>query len=355
MPDGRPLIATADDQLLESLLELAATAGIVTQVARDPIAVRARWRSAPVVLLGPDLASSRLLAESRARVSVMLVCRGSPPADVAARAEAAGVEGMFSLPDAEKQLVRRLAACAAPSDPGGSVVGVLGGCGGAGASVLAAALAITAVRQGRSALLVDLDPLGGGVDLLLGIEEGGGLRWPDLAGTPSRLAPAALREALPAAQGVAVLSQARRREPAPSDDAICAVVEAGRDAGGLTVLDVPRYPPIASLAASLADELIMVVPADFRSVSAAVQLAEHLAGCAYDCRLVVRRPGMSTLSAEAVAEVVALPLLGETRAESGLAASLCGGQPLRFRRRGPLALLCEQVLTQLAREGRVAA
>jgi secretion/DNA translocation related CpaE-like protein len=261
---------------------------------------------------------------------------------------------MLSLPQAEEQIVRRLATCLAP-DGAACVVGVLGGCGGAGASVLAAALALTAVRQGDPALLVDLDVLGGGVDLLLGLEDDGGLRWPDLAGSAGRLAASALRAALPAVQGVAVLSQGRRRGAEPSDDAICAVVEAGRAIGGVTVLDVPRYPPIASVAVSLADELIMVVPADVRAVSSAVQLAERLLGPAPRSGVVVRRPAASTLSADAVAGVVSLPLLGETRAEPGLSASLCGGQPLRVRRRGPLSMLSERLLDQFVGQRREAA
>ena len=61
----------------------------------------------------------------------------------------------------------------------GAAVAVVGGCGGAGASVLAAALAVTAVRHGGRALLVDCDPLGGGLDLVLGAEHVAGLRWPD--------------------------------------------------------------------------------------------------------------------------------------------------------------------------------
>ena len=59
------------------------------------------------------------------------------------------------------------------------------------------------------ALLVDVDPWGGGIDLALGGEADAGLRWPDLAVQGGRLDYAALRDALPARDGVTVLSAGR--------------------------------------------------------------------------------------------------------------------------------------------------
>ena len=55
---------------------------------------------------------------------------------------------------------------AGPTRARGAVIAVIGGRGGAGASVFATALAHSATE----ALLVDLDPWGGGIDLLLGAE-----------------------------------------------------------------------------------------------------------------------------------------------------------------------------------------
>ena len=65
-----------------------------------------------------------------------------------------------------------------------------------------------------STLLVDLDPLGGGLDLLLGAERLAGLRWPDLAGARGRLGGGMLRDALPRLDGLSLLSWAGG--PAPS-------------------------------------------------------------------------------------------------------------------------------------------
>jgi secretion/DNA translocation related CpaE-like protein len=345
--EPRPLLATNDPDLLDDLLRLSAAADVEVDVAVDPVAARARWQAAPLVLLGTDLATSTVITESPARVGVLLVCRGSPGNGALAWPAGVAVDGFFPLPAAEEQIVDRLATCLAATGSAARVVGVLGGCGGAGASVLAAALAMTAARRNEPALLVDLDTLGGGLDLLLGLAETTGLRWADLVGVSGRLAPAALRDGLPAVHGVAVLSHGRHDDPEPRGDAVCAVVEAGRRGGGLVVLDLPRYPPAATTAIGLADELLLVVPADVRAVSAAVQVAARLVRSARSAGVVVRRPAASTLSAGGVAGVVSLPLLGETRAEPGLAALLCSGRPLRLRRRGPLSMLCERLLDQL--------
>ncbi|HVQ91163.1 MAG TPA: septum site-determining protein Ssd [Mycobacteriales bacterium] len=355
MAEPRPLLATNDADLLDDLLRLAAAADVEVDVAVDPVAVRARWSAAPLVLLGADLAGASLISESPARVGVLLVCRGSPAADAAVRAAGLAVDGVLALPDAEGELVERLATSVATADVAARVIGVLGGCGGAGASVLAAALALTAVRRNEPALLLDLDVLGSGLDLLLGAVDESGLRWPELAGVSGRLPSPALRAALPAVQGISVLSHRRRGRPALGSEAICAVVEAGRRGGGVIVLDLPRYPPAADVAVGLADELIMLVPADVRAAASAVQVAERLAGQARSVGLVVRRPPASVVSAETVAEVVELPLLGEIRSEPGLSVSLCRGRPLELRRRGPLALLCERLLDQLLGVGREAA
>src|SRR6185312_17116098 len=91
-----------------------------------------------------------------------------------------------------------------------SMIGVIGGNGGVGASTFAAVLAWAAV----SGVLVDLDPVGGGVDVLLGIERAPGARWSGLRLDGGRLAPEVLTAGLPRWAGVPVLAADR----SPPDD-----------------------------------------------------------------------------------------------------------------------------------------
>ena len=80
----------------------------------------------------------------------------------------------------------------------GCVVGVAGGSGGVGASVLVAALGVRAVTAGRTAVCVDGQRLGGGLDVTLGLEQERGLRWPDLAGVRGQVDGRELLRRLPA-------------------------------------------------------------------------------------------------------------------------------------------------------------
>ncbi|MSV77839.1 MAG: P-loop NTPase [Actinobacteria bacterium] len=71
--------------------------------------------------------------------------------------------------------------------PGGNnsplarVIVVVGARGGAGASSLAVAIAQSSAHTGKQVVLLDADELGGGIDLVLGIEGHRGVQWSELA------------------------------------------------------------------------------------------------------------------------------------------------------------------------------
>lgn len=89
------------------------------------------------------------------------------------------------------------------------VLGVLGLSGGVGASTVVAALAMRAAQAGRSVLLVDGHPLGGGLDLLLGDDLVGDLGWTQLVSARGELDTAAVLPRLRSTAGCAVLSWGR--------------------------------------------------------------------------------------------------------------------------------------------------
>ena len=68
-------------------------------------------------------------------------------------------------------------------------------------------LAFVAARSGQRTALVDLDPAGGGLDLLVGAERLDGWRWPRLASARGHLGD--LGDQLPCVDGVEVLSMGR--------------------------------------------------------------------------------------------------------------------------------------------------
>ncbi|HEV7708888.1 MAG TPA: septum site-determining protein Ssd [Asanoa sp.] len=346
-----PLVVTADADLLDELLRIAAAAATEVDVAPDPAAARPRWSRAPLVIVGQDQAAACLRARLPRRQRVVIVGRGPAPGwDLA---EPLGAEYVLQLPEAEEWLLRRLG----PSlEAGGRVVTVLGGRGGAGASVLAGALAVTAARDGRRTLLVDADPFGGGLDLILGWETVDGLRWPGLTAAEGRLDPLALVRALPQRGDLVVISF-DRGDPLPLPaEALAAALEAGRRARDLIVVDLPRRLDDAAVAALQgADHTLLVVPAELRATAAATQVAKAVAMHCAAASVVVRGPAPGNLSATEVARSVGFPLAGLLPPEPGLVRGLEHGEAPASGGRGPLADLCRRVIADLFANGGEAA
>jgi secretion/DNA translocation related CpaE-like protein len=349
----RPLLLTEDAELLESLLRLVAAAGAEPTVLQSPTAARTTWASAPLVLVGDDLAAAVARSRLPRRSGVVLVGRDLDDAGVWRRAVDLGAEHVVLLPDGEAWLVDR---CAEAGEGGtrGTLVAVVGGRGGAGATVTATALAVTGLRLGHRTMLVDGDPLGGGIDLVLGGEASTGLRWPELTGARGRLAPGSLHEALPRVDELTVLSWGRTDGLDVPGEAMASLLDAGLRGSDLVIVDLPRQPVDASrVALAAANVTLLVVPAELRATAAAARVLAVVREHADDVRVLVRGPAPAGLSAEDVAEALGVPLAGLVRAEPGLAAALERGDPPGRRTKGPLAGFCAGFLdTVLSPEGR---
>jgi hypothetical protein len=189
---------TSDPALARALARVAAEAGVRMEVVPHPGAARRRWDAAPLVLVGADQAGAVARAGLPHRPDVALVGRDLDDATVWRRGTAVGASHVLILPDCARWLAGMLAEADSPRGAPGALVAVLSGRGGAGGSTLAAALALAGTRRGLAATLVDLDPAGGGIDLLFGLETEPGPRWSELARwRDGRLCGRSLREALP--------------------------------------------------------------------------------------------------------------------------------------------------------------
>ncbi|MFD4032795.1 septum site-determining protein Ssd [Streptomyces sp. NPDC058637] len=338
-PRGGPLIVTEDVLLLDDLLRLCAAAGTVPEVHHGPPAQRSGWERAPMVLVGDD-AASRCRGAARRR-GVMLVGRDQDDPQVWRRAVEIGAEYVLRLPESEGWLVDQIANAAEGVGRPALTVGVMGGRGGSGASTLACALAVTAARSGRRTLLVDGDPLGGGIDVLLGGEESEGMRWPDFARSRGRVGGSALEESLPALHGLRVLSWGRDNDVIVPPPAMQAVLAAARRLGGVVVVDLPRRVD-ESVAEALAqlDVGLLVVPGELRAVAAAKRVAAAVGAVLEDLRVVARGPYTAGLDEQWVAQALGLPLVGDLPLESGLSAAQDRGLPPGGNSRSPLARFC---------------
>jgi secretion/DNA translocation related CpaE-like protein len=345
---ARSLVVTADPDALDDLLRLAATAGIELEVAADGGSARRPWAAAPLVVVAADAVDSCVRQGLPRRAEVLLLGRDLDDAGIWQRAVEIGAEHVVFLPDAERWLIERFVEAAEGGRNDGTVVAVLGGRGGAGATTFACALAVTATRAGRSALLVDGDPLGGGIDLVFGGELDRGLRWPGLLATRGRLPAAALSSALPRMAGLSVLSWDRGRIEAIPPEALEAVLSAARRAHEIVVVDLPRSLDEAGRAVLAgATTAVLVVPAEVRAAAAAARMAVAVGSLCADLRVVSRGPSPSGLGGDQIARALGLPLLAEMRPEPGLELALEHGDAPARRGRGPLSVACGRLLDDL--------
>ena len=351
---ARALVVTADETLLDDLLRLSAAAAADVEVVHDAGAARASWASAPLVLLGSDLAAELERARLPRREDVVLVGLDHDDAEVWAVAVRVGAARVVFLPTDEEWVVGRLADCAEQDGPDAPVVCTVGGRGGAGASTLAAGLATVSSGQGWRTMLIDGDPLGGGIDLLLGGEEITGTRWPQLATARGRVSATALAGGLPRVGELAVLSWDRGESLDVDPAAMSAVLRACRRSCDVVVVDLPRVLDAAAREALACAALtLVVVPAEVRATAAAARVVASVCTVAGDVRVVVRGPAPSGLTADAVAEALGLPLAGFLRPEPGIAGSSERGDPPGRRPRSPIARLCSAMIDELV-QGRAA-
>lgn len=341
------LAVLTDPRLRDELDRVAAAVGVRVVHAGGSSVSRKTWSAAAAVVLDEAAAGRCGSAALPRRAHVSVLTAAEPATATWAAAIAVGAQQVLRLPEQEHELIHGLAEAAESArDDGlrGDVVAVIGGRGGAGASLFAVALALGATN----ALLVDLDPWGGGIDLLVGSETIPGLRWPDLALQSGRLVWSAVRDALPRHRGVSFLSGTRRGyelEAGPVE----AVVDAGRRGGVTVVCDLPRRLTDATGAALDAADLVVVVsPCDVRACAATAAIVPVLGAINPSLGLVARGPSPGGLRAAEVADITGLPLLASMRAQPQLAEQLEHGG-LRVRRRSALAAAAGRVLAVLPR------
>ncbi|MEW5810815.1 MAG: septum site-determining protein Ssd [Actinomycetota bacterium] len=354
---GAAILIVVSDPVLRAMVDrVVAAAGVAAVRSVEPSSRRV-WTGAAAVLL--DAAAARSCAECDLprRARVVLIGGRAPGASQWEAAVAVGAQHVLTVPNQEAELMAVLTEAADEARDGGArgpVVAVMSGRGGGGASVFATALARTAAES----LLVDADPWGGGLDLVLGSETEPGLRWPDLTLAGGRLTYAALREALPRRHGVAILAGSRvlaGERPAGEIDppALGAVIDAGSRGGVPVICDIARRPlPAIDAALAAADLVVLVTPADVRSCAASAATAQWVLTCNPNTGVLVRGPSPGGLRPIDVARIVGLPLLTAMRPHPGLEQQLERGG-VRLRGNSPLAAAARAVLAVLQTKPRI--
>lgn len=308
LPPLRPLLVSSDQGLVDAVLAVADEAHVELAVAVDVGAATQVWASAPVVLLDPDAFGAARRRGLPPRPGLIAVARAIDDPAVWRELVGLGAEHVVELPEGAPWLYERLGRSLEP-DPAAEMVVVMGAVGGAGTSTLAAALSQQARSRGTNVVLVDLDPIGAGLDVLLGAEQQPGARWDELAGVSGRVDEQVLVDALPEVDGVRVLSWPSTGEIEPDAAAVTHVLSALGRRPGVVIVDAGRATDLRSLASlPQASRAIVVVPLRVRAVAAARRLVERLAHH-LDPVLVARGPAPGGLSADDVERAVGLPVV----------------------------------------------
>jgi secretion/DNA translocation related CpaE-like protein len=349
-----PLLVSADSLLVADVQRLCAAAGVEPEVVRDSAHALRLWTSAPVVLVGADCATV-LAASSPPRRARVHVLGRSPVGDELFReALAIGAESVAGLPSSETWLVELLTDVGDGGAAPGVTIGVIGGSGGAGATVFAAALAQMGTDLGRT-LLVDADPIGAGIDRVLGLEASDGIRWDSMLQTTGRLSSRSLREALPRAGRLSVLTWPTDRPASLQAFAMREVLSAGRRGFDAVIVDLPRHrDAVIDEAISRCDHVVLVSTLTVPGVSAAARVAHRLPELT-PARHLVTRGSRAGVSPDSVSRLLRIPLLAAMVDQRGLDESInLGAGPARSRR-GALARAARSAAVALLEQTRVAA
>ncbi|WP_200846895.1 septum site-determining protein Ssd [Arthrobacter sp. 18067] len=333
------LLVSADPYLQEEAKRIVAAAGGSLSMAADVTEAVHGWDSADVVLVGSDVRE----LPPRRRGPTVLLGRAAEGDGLWRLAAALGAERVAVLPGAAAWLAEHLSMSGSP-DPGGVVIGIIGGCGGAGATTTAIWLAQAAADHGVSTMLIDGDPWGGGLELAVTAEDIPGLRWPDFSETRGSIDPAQFRDSLPVAGGFAYLSWPGTRDPVQGPDAgaVAAVMDAARRSFELILVDIGRNGEGMRTLAWDCDRILLLARAHLKSAVAAGRIVNELPPV--DAGLVVRGSTASSVDAGLIAESLGLPLLGVVPEIRGVAAGTELGRLLELGRRKPVNRFAMSVL-----------
>jgi|LSQX01.2.fsa_nt_gb secretion/DNA translocation related CpaE-like protein len=318
---GPAVLVTGVEEIRQRVLAAAAAAAVEVRVAGDAgeLAAGPEPRS---VFVGPDQVALVARSPALGRAPVQLVGMAADRDRLCEWSAALGA-AVIVLPDGVRWLAHALAGDRGRSAV--SVLGLLGAAGGVGTSTLTGALAHLAAQRGLRVAVVDLDPRGGGIDVLLGLADRPGWRWPNLIDADGFLGD--LHGHLPRLDDLAVLSHDRTELVAPTATAILAVLRSLERSHEVVLLDLGSRPGVAELGSLRAmDGALLVCPGDVRGVAGAAQqlrsVDPHVPLAVIQSRI---RPG--ALGPDHISRALGLPVVATIPPDRGVAADAERGDP----------------------------
>ena len=317
--DAPAVLVTGLEEITDRVVAAAAAAGTQVRLARDAGEL-ATGPDPELLFVGPDQVALVARSPVMGRANVHLV--GMPgDKDRLCEWSAALGAAVIVLPDGVRWLANALSG-----GRGGvtaTVLGLLGATGGVGTSTLTAGLGVLAAERGHRVALVDLDARGGGLDLLVGLEQQPGWRWPHLVDADGFLGD--LHDHLPRQGDLAVISHDRGEITDVPSPAVVAVLRSLSRSHDLVLLDLGARPGPTELAGLRgADGGLLVCPGDVRGLVAATQqvrtIDPHIPLAAVLSGL---RPGGGR---EAASRALGLPVVATLPKDRGIAGEADRGE-----------------------------
>ena len=265
------------------------------------------------------------------------------PDDVFRTASALGAENVAELP--RSRVVTELLADVGDTTPSGCLtLGVIGGSGGAGATTFACALGQMAALSGP-AVVIDTDPLGPGVDRVLGLEGHDGIRWDALCQTTGRFSGRSLRDSLPKRDGLGALTWYPGPQGSLQPFAVRNALAAAQRGHDTVVLDLPRtVDPVVEELVARCDQVFMLTTPSVAGLASSVRLCARFRDPS-PLRLVLRG---EQVRADGIGRVTSVPVAAQMPDQRGLEEAIdLGLGPVRSRR-GPLGRTCLRLLAGVA-------
>lgn len=295
------LVWLGTDTTLEALVrDHAHAAGLAFTKEKSP--------TAHVTVADPAALAS-LPSSWRPATTLVLITAQEPDPHTWRRALEIGARRVRHLPAESTSFLEDLTELS-QTPSAAHVITCTPGSGGAGASSLATRLARAATRLGLTPLLIDADPYGGGLDVLVESAHTRGARWDCLTHAGDGSARAIL-DSLPVIDGIRILTfpPATSHAPPPTIDQITRVSRALTESTELTIIDAPANEDL--LAQLPTHQLLMHVLGTTHSLSAATRRLDRLreGANARSIALSLRHPrGPRLYSAGEVTEMLTAPL-----------------------------------------------
>ncbi len=308
-------------------------------VTESPLIVEANPSPAQISGAYRIFVESTQLVESIFHEEIVIVSSQSP--DVTAWRLAIALEAK-AVVEIEGERDWFLDHLVAPISALAQVITLLPVVGGSGASTLASAMAVESARKGKRVCLVDLDPHGGGIDIVCGAEEMPGARWPDLVEVDD-ISGADLLRSLPECRGVRIL--AMRSDPVTTEK-LEQIIRALLTAVDLIYIDSTQ--DLKTHGPSIYDisnQILLVSPTTVRATTVAKRMLESQAPDKFG--LVVRQLPGTGLTPLAIAQTLGISLKAQVVTDSRVVEQIEQGVGLGLVSIGAFSKQVSQLCTDL--------